>query len=66
MSFAKEIKGGKKWSVDTDEIGHLYITFDKKTIYNLFGDYPDNITPEQVTLVNEEMPYWADFFEVRT
>ena len=66
MSFAKEIKGGKIWSVDTDEIGPLYITFDKKTIYNLFGDYPDNMTPEQVTLVNEEMPYWAEFFEVRT
>ena len=66
VSFNKEIKGGKIWSVDTDEIGPLYITFDKKTIYNLFGDYPDNMTPEQVALVKKEMPYWAEFFEVRT
>lgn len=39
---------------------------DKKTIYNLFGDYPDNMTLEQIALIKEEMPFWADFFEVRT
>ena len=66
VSFNKEIKGGKIWSVDTDEIGPLYITFDKKTIYNLFSDYPYNMTQEQVAIVKKEMPYWAKFFRDRT
>ena len=42
-------------------IGTLIFSFDKKKVYYLFQDYPDNMTPEEVALFNEENPYWAEF-----
>lgn len=61
--FRKKIEGGKIWSVYTNLKGPLYITFDKKTIYNLWIDYPDNFTPEQIAIFKTEMPYWVEYFE---
>jgi len=40
-------------------------SFDKKVIFNLFEDYPHNLTDEQKELFDKENPYWADFFKNR-
>lgn len=41
----------------------LAFTFDKKRIYFLFGDYLDNLTPEEKEIFDKENPFWADFFK---
>lgn len=54
----------KIWWVDNvDYMGEYMFTFDKKTVYHLFGDYPDNLTKEQREMFDKENPYWVEFFE---
>ena len=50
------------WIDNIDVIGEFLFTFDKKKIYNLFRDYPQNLTKEEKTIFDKENPYWADFF----
>ena len=38
---------------------------DKKKFYNLFEDYPHNMTLEEVEIFDKENPFWADFFSDR-
>lgn len=60
--FYKKRKNDKIWWVGfLDEIGRLAISFDKKTILNLFTDYPHKFTPEQKEMFDKENPYWAKF-----
>lgn len=47
------------------EYGSLYISFDKKKVYNLWQDYPYNMTKEEVEIFNNEQPYWRKYFEDR-
>jgi hypothetical protein len=54
------------WTAKIDKIGELNISFDRKKIYNLFKDYPYNMTKEEVEILKKEEPYWADFFSWRT
>lgn len=63
----KENDSDKVWWVDTGwlEVGLMLITFDKKKFYNLFADYPHNMTPEEVEIFDKENPFWADFFSNR-
>ena len=52
------------WWVDNpDKVGEHLFTFDKKRIFNLFRDYPQELTPEQKELFDKENPYWADYFK---
>lgn len=51
--------------VETDEYGVWEFTFDRKTIFNMFADYPDKLTPEQKEIFDRENPYWAEFFKDR-
>ena len=55
------------WWVDNgDEAkGEWLFSFDKKTVYNMFADYPHNLTPEQKAIFDKENPYWAEFFSDR-
>lgn len=53
------------WVDNSGEIGVWLFTFDGKTIFNLFADYPHNLTPEQVEIFNKENPYWVEFFKDR-
>ena len=46
-------------------IGEQLFSFDKKKIYNLFADYPHNLTKEEKEIFDKENPYWADFFKNR-
>ena len=53
------------WVDDFEKIGIRLFSFDKKKIYNLFADYPHNMTPEEVAIFNSENPYWRSFFADR-
>ena len=47
-NFYKNNDTDQIWWVDNPEkIGEHLFTFDKKKIYNLFEDYPYNLTKEQ-------------------
>lgn len=57
----------KIWWVDNAEEtkGEFIFTFDKKTFFNMFADYPHKLTEEQKAIFDKENPYWADFFKDR-
>lgn len=64
--FYKNNKTDKIWWVDNPEvIGELLFSFDKKKIFNLFQDYPWELSAEQKAIFDKENPYWADFFKNR-
>jgi hypothetical protein len=37
-------------------------SFDKKTEFNMFRDYPDALTPEQKKIFDDENPFWKKIF----
>lgn len=45
--------------------GVWLFSFDQKTVFNMFRDYPWNLTPEQVEIFDRENPYWKEFFRSR-
>lgn len=53
------------WVEDIDSVGKMMFTFDKKKIFNIFEDYPHNLTAEQKRIFDKENPYWADFLKDR-
>lgn len=62
----KENETDNIWWVDSyDTVGEHLFTFDKVKIYNLFADYPHNLTPEEKEIFDRENPYWAEFFSDR-
>lgn len=64
--FIKNNPSDKIWWVDNPEvIGEWLFSFDKKTIFNMFRDYPFKLSPKQKAIFDEENPYWADFFKDR-
>lgn len=65
--FFKQASTDKVWWAERkkDVTGPLEITFDQKKIYNLWADYPGNMTEEEVETFDKENPYWADFFKYR-
>ena len=60
--FYKNNPTDKIYWVETDTVGQWLFTFDKKTIFNMFRDYPDMLTPEQKEVFDNENPYWKEFF----
>lgn len=64
--FYKNKKNDKIWWVDNVEVlGEHLFTFDKIKIYNLFADYPHNLTKEEKEIFENENEYWRDFFADR-
>lgn len=63
----KEDPSSSIWWLDNSEEqrGFFIFSFDKKKQYNLFADYPHNMTPEEVKVFDKENPFWADFFSWR-
>ena len=54
------------WLDNADEkVGEWIFSFDKKKTYNMFADYPHNLTPEQKEIFDKENPYWKEFFADR-
>ena len=66
MCFSKNRKTDVIFWVDNcDYIGQHLFTFNKRKIYNLFRDYPYNLTAEQKEIFDRENPYWREFFAER-
>lgn len=64
--FYKKNKNDVVWLVDNiDKVGEHLFSFDKKKIYNLFLDYPHNLSKGEVEIFNKENPYWREFFNYR-
>lgn len=64
--FYKENETDVIWWVDNPETKGVWLfSFDKKTVFNLFEDYPHKLTPEQKEIFDRENPYWAEFFKDR-
>ena len=65
--FYKENPTDRVWWISNiDTFGEHLFSFDKKVIFNLFRDYPRNLTKEQKEIFDNENPYWANFFKWRT
>ena len=61
--FYKNSEESKVWWIDKIDIrGEMLFSFDQKKIYNLFLDYPHNMTEEEVKIFDSENPFWRDFF----
>ena len=64
--FYKTNKKDKiSWVDNHEQVGVWLFSFDGKKIFNMFEDYPHNLTAEQKQIFDEENPYWADFFKDR-
>lgn len=64
--FHKRNKHDKIYWVDNFHVkGEHLFSFDKLKIYNLFADYPHNLTKEEKEIFDNENEYWRDFFADR-
>lgn len=65
-NFYKNEPADTIWWVDNiGVVGERLFSFDKKKIYNLFADYPHNLTAEEKEIFDKENPYWKEFFKDR-
>ena len=65
-SFYKHNENDKIWWVDdSEDIGTIRFSFDKKKIYFLFQDYPQALTIEEKQIFDAENPFWVEFFSDR-
>ena len=63
--FYKDSEESKVWWIyRIGVIGEFLFSFDKKKIYNLFLDYPHNMTEEEVRIFDSENPFWRDFSRI--
>ena len=47
------------WTNPINSVGETCFSFDKKTVFSFFTDYPDKLTPEQIKIFKKENPYLA-------
>ena len=61
IEFYKTNESDKIWRVHYVGCCGLHaVSFDKKKILFLFGDYPKNFTKEEKALFDKENPYWKN------
>ena len=61
LDFCKHSRKDKIWYVDTPgQEGPYLFSFDQKTIFNFWIDYPDKLTPEQIEIFKKENPIMAE------
>lgn len=53
------------WVDNTETIGEHLFSFDMKKIYNIFADYPHNLSPKEKEIFDRENPFWCDFLKDR-
>lgn len=53
------------WVDNYDTVGEHLFSFDGVKVYNLFRDYPHNMTEAEVAIFDSEYPEWAEFFKDR-
>ncbi len=65
-NFVKNNPDDSIWWVDNPGVfGEWLFSFDKKNIFNMFRDYPHELTKKQREIFKKENPYWAEFFKDR-
>ena len=61
MNFYKNDEKDQIWMVDTlGSKGEFLFSFDKKSIFNFFTDYPDKLSDEQIDIFKKEQPMLAE------
>ena len=62
--FYKKNPEDKIWWVDNggDVKGEMVFSFDKNKLYNLFRDYPQNLSKEEKEIFDSENEFWKEFF----
>lgn len=62
--FYKKNPKDKIWWVDNggDVKGEMVFSFDKKKLYNLFKDYPQNLSKEEKEIFDSENEFWKEYF----
>ena len=61
MNFYKNNESDKIWIVDNlDTKGEFLFSFDKKTVFNFFSDYPAKLSKEQIEIFKKEQPILAE------
>lgn len=65
MSDRKLSKEDFKWIRNPEQKGERQFTFDGNKIFNLFQDYPHELSEEEKAVFDEVNPFWADFFKDR-
>jgi hypothetical protein len=63
--FYKHNEQDAIWWKKSDAIGEWLFSFDCNKVYNMFRDYPHNMTKEEVRIFDRENPFWADYFKDR-
>lgn len=53
------------WVDNRPTRGEFLFSFDGKNVYNLFKDYPRNMTSKEVRIFDKENPQWAAYFSDR-
>lgn len=53
------------WIDNPEKFGEMLFSFDGVKVFNLFRDYPHELSEEQKTIFDKENPYWAAFFKDR-
>ena len=53
------------WIDNVEDVGVWLFSFDKEKIFNMFEDYPSELTKEQKEIFDKENPFWKDFFKDR-
>ena len=51
------------WVDDTEVTGVWEFSFDRQTVFNMFADYPEALTPEQKAIFDRENPQLAELFK---
>ena len=65
--WVKKEPHNKVWWLEEVEpaIGEFVFSFDQKTEFNIFRDYPHNLTVDQKAIFDAGNPYWVEFFKDR-
>ena len=61
--FYKKNPKDKIWWVDngSEVKGEMVFSFDKKKLYNLYKDYPHNLTKEEKEIFDAENEFWKEY-----
>lgn len=66
LEFYKKNDNDTIWWVNNrDTVGEHLFSFDKQKVFNLFRDYPHELTPEEKEIFDKENQFWANFFKDR-
>lgn len=67
LDLYKDNENEKIWWVETpDTVGEMLFTFDKKTVFNFWQDYPEKLTDEQIRIFQKENPTLAALKPLKT